>query len=115
MSGAGIVHDALERQGWDVEIADARKVKVLASWPARPTRLGVSARALGLERLAQLDRPRRLSAAGRLEIALLRPRPPAAGLGTPTIPECFSTRVGCKTPSALSFGVDLGSLCLGRG
>jgi DNA-binding SARP family transcriptional activator/ABC-type transport system substrate-binding protein len=76
---------------------------------------GVSSGALAVKRLARLERRRRLSAAGRLELALLREQPPAAAFGTPTIPEFFSARVGCKTPSALSFGVDLGSLCLRQG
>ena len=30
MTGARLVHDTLEREGWDVEIADAQKVKGLA-------------------------------------------------------------------------------------
>jgi transposase len=30
MTGARLVHDALEQEGWDVEIADAQKVKGLA-------------------------------------------------------------------------------------
>ena len=30
MSGARIVHDTLEAEGWDVEIADAQRVKGLA-------------------------------------------------------------------------------------
>src|SRR4051812_45953845 len=30
MTGARIVHDSLEAEGWDVEIADAQKVKGLA-------------------------------------------------------------------------------------
>jgi transposase len=30
MTGARIVHDTLEREGWSVEIADAQKVKGLA-------------------------------------------------------------------------------------
>jgi transposase len=30
MTGAGIVHDTLEQEGWSVEIADAQKVKGLA-------------------------------------------------------------------------------------
>jgi len=76
--------------------------------------LGVAAKGLGVEKLAHLNRPRRLSAAGRLELALLRHRPPAAAIGTPTVPEFFSARVGCKKPSSLSFGVELGSLCLRR-
>jgi hypothetical protein len=30
MTGARIIHDTLEQQGWSVEIADAQKVKGLA-------------------------------------------------------------------------------------
>jgi len=30
MTGARLVHDTLEQEGWDVEIADAQKVKGLA-------------------------------------------------------------------------------------
>jgi hypothetical protein len=30
MTGARLVHDTLEREGWSVEIADAQKVKGLA-------------------------------------------------------------------------------------
>jgi hypothetical protein len=30
MTGARLVHDTLEQEGWDVEIADAEKVKGLA-------------------------------------------------------------------------------------
>jgi hypothetical protein len=37
MNGARFVHDRLELAGWQVEIADAQKVKGLARWPARPT------------------------------------------------------------------------------
>src|SRR6266705_1264157 len=37
MNGARFVHDRLELTGWQVEIADAQKVKGLARWPARPT------------------------------------------------------------------------------
>lgn len=109
----GGVSSRTHRSGTDMHLA-----RVFARYPDPVAFMrrafGVSAGALGVARLARLDRPRRLSAAGRLELALLRERPPAAALGTPTIPEFFSARVGCKTPSALSFGVDLGSLCLGR-
>ena len=38
MTSARLVHDTLEACGWDVEIADAQRVKSLAPWPARPTR-----------------------------------------------------------------------------
>jgi ABC-type transport system substrate-binding protein len=110
----GDVSSRRHRAGTDMVLA-----RVFAPYPDpvafMRSAFGASAEALGVARLAELDRRRRLSAAGRLELVLLRKRPPAAALGTPTIPEFFSARVGCKTPSALSFGVDLGSLCLGRG
>jgi hypothetical protein len=32
MTGARFVHDTLERYGWEVLIADARKVRGLARW-----------------------------------------------------------------------------------
>ena len=38
MTGARLVHDTLEQEGWAVEIADAQRVKGLAPLPARPTR-----------------------------------------------------------------------------
>ena len=37
MNGARFVHDQLELAGWQVEIADAQKVKGLAPLAARPT------------------------------------------------------------------------------
>jgi transposase len=37
MTGARFIHDTLEAAGWDVEIADAQKVKGLAPLAARPT------------------------------------------------------------------------------
>jgi hypothetical protein len=37
MNGARFVHDQLERAGWQVEIADAQKVKGCRRWPARRT------------------------------------------------------------------------------
>jgi transposase len=36
MNGARFVHDRLELHGWQVEIADAQKVKDWRRWPARP-------------------------------------------------------------------------------
>jgi hypothetical protein len=39
MNGARFVHDQLELAGWQVEIADAQKVRAWPRWPARPTRL----------------------------------------------------------------------------
>jgi hypothetical protein len=38
MTGARLVHDTLEQEGWDVEIADAQRVKGLAPLACRPTR-----------------------------------------------------------------------------
>jgi hypothetical protein len=65
-----------------------------------------------LDRLARLERPARLVGAATLELELLRRDAPVAVIGTPTIPELFSTRVSCKTFQPLFFGVDLVSLCL---
>ena len=65
-----------------------------------------------LDAIARLARPERLAAAERMELEVLQRDPPAAALGTPTIPEFFSARVECKTFQPLFFGVDLGSLCL---
>jgi hypothetical protein len=75
-------------------------------------RLPIQAR---LDTLAQLDRPQRLAAVGRLELQLLRQQAPLAAFGTPTIPEFFSARVGCKTFSPVVFGVEFGALCLHGG
>jgi hypothetical protein len=38
MTSARFIHDQLELRGWEVEIADAVKVKGLHRWPPRPTR-----------------------------------------------------------------------------
>jgi ABC-type transport system substrate-binding protein len=65
-----------------------------------------------LDALAQLDRPERLNRAERFELDVLQRNAPAAAIGTPTIPEFFSARVGCKTFQPLFFGVDLAGLCL---
>jgi DNA-binding SARP family transcriptional activator len=96
----------------------ARADIVLARVFARyPDPLAFMNRALGPRALARhpldrLDRARRLAAAGRLEIRRLRNNPPAAGFGTPTVPEFFSAHVGCKRWSALGSAVDLTALCL---
>ena len=37
MSGAPWVRDSLAACGWTIQIADARKVKAIARWHARPT------------------------------------------------------------------------------
>ncbi len=39
MTGARLVHDALEQEGWSVEIADAQKVKGLAPLPCKTDRM----------------------------------------------------------------------------
>jgi transposase len=39
MNGARFVHDALEREGWDLEIADAQKVKGLAPLACKTDRI----------------------------------------------------------------------------
>jgi hypothetical protein len=51
MTGARFVHDTLERYGWDVEIADAAKVKGIAPLAAKTDR--IDARVLA--ELARLD------------------------------------------------------------
>jgi hypothetical protein len=91
---------------------------VLARVFARyPDPLAFMTRALGPRAstshlLDQVDRAHRLAAAGRLEIRRLRNDPPAAAFGTPTVPEFFSARVGCKRWTALGSAVDLTALCL---
>ena len=59
MTGARLVHDTLEAEGWDVEIADAQKVK-------------------GLAPLALKDRQDRLAGLG----GALAPRPGAGDLAS---------------------------------
>ena len=39
MTGARVVHDTLEQEGWDVEIADAQKVKGLAPLACKTDRI----------------------------------------------------------------------------
>ena len=51
MTGARFVHDTLEEQGWDVEIADAQKVKGLAPLACKTDRID----SMVLARLSQLD------------------------------------------------------------
>lgn len=74
--------------------------------------LGPAAPRQRLRTLMRLALRRRPAAAARLEHAELLRAAPAAAFGTPTMPELFSTRVGCKTFPRITFGVDLGSLCL---
>ena len=51
MTGARFVHDTLERYGWEVEIADAQKVKGLAPLAVKTDR--IDARVLAV--LSQRD------------------------------------------------------------
>jgi DNA-binding SARP family transcriptional activator len=96
----------------------ARTDIVLARVFARyPDPFAFMNRALGLAAptrrpLDRVDRAHRLAAAGRLENKRLRNDPPAAAFGTPTAPEFFSARVGCKHWTALGSAVDLTALCL---
>jgi hypothetical protein len=102
----------------DARTRRARTDIVLARVFARyPDPLAFMNRALGpgaptRNRLGRLDRAHRLAAAGRLETRRLRNDPPAAAFGTPTVPEYFSARVGCKQWTALESAVDLTALCL---
>jgi DNA-binding SARP family transcriptional activator len=102
----------------DARTRRARTDIVLARVFARyPDPLAFMNRALGpgaptRDRRDRLDRAHRLAAAGRLENRRLRNDPPAAAFGTPTVPEFFSARVGCKRWTALESAVDLTALCL---
>jgi transposase len=51
MNGAGFVHDVLELAGWEVEIADAQKVKGVAPLACKTDRIDASV-------LAELSRAR---------------------------------------------------------
>jgi DNA-binding SARP family transcriptional activator len=94
--------------------ADIVLARVFARYPDP---LAFLSRALGPRApaghvLDRLDRAHRLAAAGRLELRRLRDDPPAAAFGTPTAPEFFSARVGCKRWGGLGSAVDLTALCL---
>jgi DNA-binding SARP family transcriptional activator len=106
---AGDIGARTRRAGTDIVLA-----RVFARYPDP---LAFMNRALGPRAptrhpLDRVDRAHRLAAAGRLEIRLLRNDPPAAAFGTPTVPEFFSARVGCKQWTALESAVDLTALCL---
>ena len=68
MTGARVVHDTLEQQGWSVEIADAQKVKGLAPLACKTDKIDskvlavLSRRATGLQvadEQRDVPRPRR--------------------------------------------------------
>ena len=48
MTGARLVHDTLEAEGWDVEIADAQKVTLEQSAGLRETTAEATCQAVGL-------------------------------------------------------------------
>jgi peptide/nickel transport system substrate-binding protein len=107
---AGALAPTTERTGADIVLA-----RVFAPYPdpVAALRAALGDRdASALDRIARLDRRSRITAAAQFELNLLRTSPPAAAFGTPTIPEFFSARVGCKTFQPLFFGVDLSRLCL---
>jgi hypothetical protein len=107
-SYAGTIASQLRRRGADVVLA-----RVFPDYqdPVAALRATVGAR-VDVAALARLGRSERLAASNRLDLELLRRDAPAAAFGTPSIPELFSERVGCKTFQPLFFGVDLASLCL---
>jgi hypothetical protein len=61
MNGARFVHDRLELAGWQVEIADAQKVKGLSTRPlsGTATRQGLRSGAVGSRRAGRLPPPGR--------------------------------------------------------
>jgi streptogramin lyase len=107
----GDIGAALHRRGADMVLT-----RVLAPYPDPvaflKAALGDAAPSHRLAEIARMDRTPRLAAANRLDVALARGRAPAAAFGTPAIPEFFSARVGCQRFPPVSFGVELGALCL---
>jgi DNA-binding SARP family transcriptional activator/ABC-type transport system substrate-binding protein len=108
---SGDLSPRLRRPGADIVLA-----RVLAPYPDPVAflkdALGLKAGDRSIRTAAALAGPARLEAAARVERSLLRRRAPAAAFGTPAIPEFFSSRVGCKAFPRVSFGADLGALCL---
>ena len=106
---AGAIGSATTRSGADMVLA-----RVVAPYPDPAAFLEI---ALGggfgqdsLAKLAGLDRGRRITAASQFELQLMRGPAPLAAIGTPVVPEFFSTRVSCHIFQPLEFGADLGSL-----
>jgi DNA-binding SARP family transcriptional activator/ABC-type transport system substrate-binding protein/DNA-binding beta-propeller fold protein YncE len=108
---AGAIGSATSRPGTDIVLA-----RIFAPYPDPvaflKTALGGRFDQNRLDNLAQLGRRQRLTAAGQLELQLIRGPAPLAAIGTPAIPEFFSARVSCHISQPLQFGADLGSLCL---
>jgi len=108
---AGAIASATTRPGADIVLA-----RVFAPYPDPAAFLKA---AFGgrfaqnrLDELAGLNPDQRPTAAGQLELQLMRGPAPLAAIGTPVIPEFFSARVSCHVFQPLDFGADLGSLCL---
>ena len=108
---AGAITSATSQPGADIVLA-----RVFAPYPDPvaflKTALGGRFAQDRLDNLARLDRSQRLTAAGQLELQLIRGPAPLAAIGTPAIPEFFSARVSCHITQPLQFGADLSSLCL---
>jgi hypothetical protein len=102
--------------GWLFVTPDIVLARVFAPYPDPvaflTTALGGRFAQDRLDSLARLDRSQRLTAAGQLELQLIRGPAPLAAIGTPAIPEFFSARVSCHITQPLQFGADLSSLCL---
>ena len=108
---AGAIASATSQPGADIVLA-----RVFAPYPDPvaflKTALGGRFAQDRLDNLTRLDRSQRLTAAGQLELQLIRGPAPLAAIGTPAIPEFFSARVSCHITQPLQFGADLSSLCL---
>jgi DNA-binding SARP family transcriptional activator len=108
---AGGLTSQLRRNGADMVLA-----RVFPPYPdpvaALRAATGNIAAVAGFNKRPLAKRP---AATERLELRLLRHDPPAAAFGTPTMPQFFSARAGCKTFQPLFFGVDLATLCLRSG
>jgi len=108
---AGAIASTTTRRGADIVLA-----RVFAPYPdpAAFLKTALSGRFAhnSLDKLTRLDRAQRLTAAGQLELQLMRGPAPLAAIGTPAIPQFFSARVSCHVFQPVEFGADLGSLCL---
>jgi ABC-type transport system substrate-binding protein len=104
----GAIGAQLQQPGADMVLA-----RIYPPYPdpiaALRAAIGDNAALAGIDQLPHASQP---AAAEKLEFRLLRHQPPAAAFGTPTMPQFFSARVGCKTFQPLFFGVDLARLCL---
>jgi serine/threonine-protein kinase len=65
-----------------------------------------------LEHASTLTGAARARAYARADLELRRDVVPLAAFGTPTIPELFSGRVGCRVEQPIFGAVDLGALCI---